>query len=202
MDGNEQKVLTYDQTTSPAQVWRFIRQSDGSYKIVNKKTGKCLDVNGGGSANGTDIIIHTDNGGSNQRWYIYKVNGGYALRPKCAPNSALDVPNASTANLTLTQLYSFNGSAAQTFTITKTDGTASNYTGGMAGDGYIHAYGIDVSEWQGSGFDFQNLKNNGYSFVILRCGTSNRKDNRFEEYYAAARAAGLNIGAINADHAW
>lgn len=68
------------------------------------------------------------------------------------------------------------------------------YKGGMAGDGYIRAYGIDVSEHQGIGFNFQNIKNNGYSFVILRCGFVSRKDYRFEEYYKAAKAAGLNVG--------
>ena len=69
------------------------------------------------------------------------------------------------------------------------------YAGGMGGDGYIRAYGVDVSEHQGIGFNFQNLKNNGYSFVILRCGFVSRKDYRFEEYYAAAKAAGLDVGA-------
>ena len=68
------------------------------------------------------------------------------------------------------------------------------YAGGMAGVGRILAYGIDVSEHQGTGFNFQNLKNNGYSYVILRCGFVSRKDYRFEEYYQAARAAGLDIG--------
>ena len=68
------------------------------------------------------------------------------------------------------------------------------YKGGMAGDGYIRAYGIDVSEHQGIGFNFQNIKNNGYSFVILRCGFVSRKDYRFEDYYKAAKAAGLNVG--------
>ena len=68
------------------------------------------------------------------------------------------------------------------------------YAGGMAGTGSIVAHGVDVSEHQGVGFNFQNLKDNGYSYVILRCGFVSRKDYRFEEYYAAARAAGLDIG--------
>lgn len=69
------------------------------------------------------------------------------------------------------------------------------YAGGRNGDGVLYAYGIDVSEHQGTGFNFQNLKNNGYSYVILRCGFVTRKDYRFEEYYANAKAAGLDVGA-------
>lgn len=73
-------------------------------------------------------------------------------------------------------------------------GYDNGYSGGMAGDGYIRCYGIDVSEHQGVGFNFQNIKNNGYSFVILRCGFVTRKDYRFEEYYTAAKNAGLDVG--------
>ena len=69
------------------------------------------------------------------------------------------------------------------------------YGGGMAGEGRIVAHGLDVSAWQGSGLNFQNIANAGYKFVILRCGTSVRKDTCFEEYYASARAAGLDVGA-------
>jgi GH25 family lysozyme M1 (1,4-beta-N-acetylmuramidase) len=68
------------------------------------------------------------------------------------------------------------------------------YDGGMAGDGNIYAHGLDVSSWQESGLDFQNFANAGYDYVILRCGTSYGKDKCFEEYYASARAAGLDIG--------
>ena len=68
------------------------------------------------------------------------------------------------------------------------------YAGGMAGTGTILAHGVDVSEHQGSGFNFQNLVDNGYSYVILRCGFYKRKDYCFEEYYQAAKAVGLNVG--------
>ena len=60
------------------------------------------------------------------------------------------------------------------------------YDGGMAGDGRIYAHGIDVSSWQGSSLDFQNIKNAGYSYVILRVGTSYGKDECFETFYIKA----------------
>ena len=69
------------------------------------------------------------------------------------------------------------------------------YVGGMAGDGRIYAHGLDVSSWQGSSLDFQNIKNAGYSYVILRVGTSQGKDTCFETFYTNAKAAGLNVGA-------
>lgn len=68
------------------------------------------------------------------------------------------------------------------------------YVGGMAGDGVIYAHGLDVSAWQRTGLDFQNIANAGYDYVILRCGTSYGKDRCFEEFYVNAKAAGLDVG--------
>lgn len=54
--------------------------------------------------------------------------------------------------------------------------------------------GIDVSYWQGD-IDFNKVKTSGIDFVILRAGYSLVRDNNFEDYYAQATAAGLNVGA-------
>ena len=72
---------------------------------------------------------------------------------------------------------------------------SNGYTGAMAGDGKIYAEGLDVSAWQGSSLNFANIKNAGYSYVILRCGTTKGKDSCFETYYKNAKAVGLNVGA-------
>lgn len=56
---------------------------------------------------------------------------------------------------------------------------------------------LDVSVWQGD-IDFDDVKADGYEYVILRAGFGNeasQEDYRFEEYYREARAAGLKIGA-------
>lgn len=58
--------------------------------------------------------------------------------------------------------------------------------------------GIDISHWNGE-IDFQKVKNSGINFVIIKCGGSDAKtrykDKKFEEYYAKAKAVGLNVGA-------
>lgn len=57
--------------------------------------------------------------------------------------------------------------------------------------------GIDVSHWQGN-IDFEAVKKAGYSFVIIKCGGSDRgfyKDSKFETYYRQAKEAGLYVGA-------
>ena len=71
---------------------------------------------------------------------------------------------------------------------------AAAYGGGMPGSGRIVAHGLDVSAWQESGLSFQNIASAGYDYVILRVGTSVRKDTCFEEFYVNAKAAGLDVG--------
>ena len=66
---------------------------------------------------------------------------------------------------------------------------------GAAGEGKgILAVGVDLSVYNEK-VDFAALKKAGVDFVILRAGTGySGKDLRFEEYYTAARAVGLDIG--------
>lgn len=53
--------------------------------------------------------------------------------------------------------------------------------------------GIDVSSYQGD-IDFEQVKNAGIDFVIIKAGEWNHTVDKFEENYAAAKAAGLHIG--------
>lgn len=58
-------------------------------------------------------------------------------------------------------------------------------------------YGLDLSVHNGS-VDFGAIKAAGHDFVILRAGygsSISQKDTKFEEYYKAAKAAGLKVGA-------
>lgn len=57
--------------------------------------------------------------------------------------------------------------------------------------------GIDVSKHNGN-IDFNKVKAAGYDFVIIRAGYGkaiSQKDRYFEQNYARAKAAGLNVGA-------
>lgn len=69
-------------------------------------------------------------------------------------------------------------------------------------EGEIIAHGIDVSKYQGD-IDFEKVKADGYSFVIIRVGTSQGgKDVNFETNYKKASAAGLDIGCYYYTYAY
>src|SRR4051794_22074196 len=72
--------------------------------------GKCADVAGGNSANGTAVQLYTCNGSTAQQWTV-GTDGTVRALGKC-----LDVAAASSADGTKVQLYDCNGTAAQQWT--------------------------------------------------------------------------------------
>lgn len=65
--------------------------------------------------------------------------------------------------------------------------------------------GIDISRHQKAGkVNFKALRKLGYEFVMLRAGYGKfitQKDSAFESHYAAAKSAGLHIGAYHYSYA-
>ena len=118
-DNQNVSVRTYSETND-AQVWKFERQSDGSYKIINNKDGLLLDVLDSGTTDYTNVQVWKDNGADAQRWFVYSNGNAYLLRAKCA-DLVLDVYGAGTAEGTNVELYTPNGTNAQVFSIIKTE---------------------------------------------------------------------------------
>ena len=76
------------------------------------------------------------------------------------------------------------------------------YDGTKNGDGVLYAHGLDISVWQGENFNFEKAKKAGFSYVIIRAGVTYEKegvyvteeDQYFQDNYAGAKAAGLDVG--------
>ena len=107
------------------QYWNFIRESDGSYEIVNTYTGTSLDASGEGNENGNNVYVWSryDNGNyyAKNRWFIYDYNGGYRLVPRSGRKDmlAIDVRDGDFTLGRQFQLYEAlkPDNDAQTFTI-------------------------------------------------------------------------------------
>jgi hypothetical protein len=76
--------------------------------------GKCVDIAGANSANGTPVQLYDCNGTTAQQWTPGS-DGTLRALGKC-----LDVTAAGTADGTKVQLYDCNGTAAQSWTVTAT----------------------------------------------------------------------------------
>ena len=116
IENNNSIVQTADESGSANQLWRFQRQSDGSYKISNCLDGRCLDVANASSEPYAAVWVVDSNDTDAQRWYIYEESGGYVLTAKCT-NCVLDLPSIDPTNGNQLQMYPKNGTAAQIWAI-------------------------------------------------------------------------------------
>lgn len=116
IENNNGIVQTANETGTANQLWRFERQSDGSYKISSCLDGRCLDVAYASSAAGAKICAVESNDSDAQRWYIYEESGGYILKAKCT-DCVLDLHNNDPTNGNQLQTYTGNGTGAQIWAI-------------------------------------------------------------------------------------
>jgi hypothetical protein len=110
--GNLAVVQLWDcQALAADQHWSGSAIGQGTLNTL----GRCLDIDGNGTADGTHLELYDCNGVGGQQW-IPQADG--SLRN---PQSGrcLDDPNGNTANGTVLQIHDCNGAAAQKFTITQ-----------------------------------------------------------------------------------
>lgn len=129
VDGNVQ-LVNQNEVKDASDVWRFERQSDGSYVIYNCQSNNALDVTNAETTDGTNIGTYPYWGHDAQKWYIYgRWSGEYVLRPKLC-DKVLDVQGGYNNYGTNIQLWTYNNTAAQNFAI---------YTFEPAGSSVINA---------------------------------------------------------------
>jgi predicted alpha-1,2-mannosidase len=108
--------------------------------------GKCVDVSGSNTANGTHIQLYDCNGTGAQQWTV-NTNGSLSALGKC-----MDVTSSGTANGTLIQLWDCNGTGAQVWQ-SQANGTLRNPNSGRCLDvpGSNTANGTQLEIWDCSG---------------------------------------------------
>lgn len=107
-------IQLYNSLTTPQQVFEITYLGDGYYKIVNTNSNKCLDVEGAGTQNGTNVQQFTYNNEDRQKWVIQVSEDGYYYNIVSKHSGLyLDVYNGSSENGANVQVWEKNNSAAQ-----------------------------------------------------------------------------------------
>ena len=106
--------------------------------------GKCVDVAGANSANGTAIQLYTCNGTTAQAWT--RSGSTFQALGKC-----MDVSTAGTANGTKVQLYDCNGTGAQSWSVSGTQLVNSNSGKCLDATGVSSADGTRLQIWTCTG---------------------------------------------------
>ena len=68
------------------------------YKLINRNSGKALDIAWGSQDNGANILQYSYNGYSNQKWYLEPTGDGYYVIKSVATGKVVDVSGRSTKN--------------------------------------------------------------------------------------------------------
>ena len=202
------------QTVAPVleanQFWTLDRQSDGSYKITNKETGKVLDVLAGSKESGTNVCIYPSNNTNAQRWYIYKnANGTYSLRAKCGTTCVLTVSGGSTAAGANVLMSTYTGDASQQFTITQAGkiesmtpvNVGSNFWGNIKGVGSKYNLALSgnnvVIRYPNTGY------NQIWRFIRFGDGSyeiTNLKNGKSLDCATGAGTAGTNVQSYTSNN--
>ena len=98
--------------------------ANGAYRVINRNSGKVLDVANQSTANGANVQQWTWNNGANQQWNVTSLGNGQYSIAGVQSGKYLDVNAASTADGANVQIWQNTGGNNQKFTFTLTD---SNY---------------------------------------------------------------------------
>jgi len=86
------------------------------YTLVNRNSGKVLDVSGGSTANGANVIQYTSHGATNQQWSI-ALSGEYYKLVNVRSGKDLEVSNSSTTDGGAIDQWTDSGGANQQWNI-------------------------------------------------------------------------------------
>jgi GH43 family beta-xylosidase/putative hemolysin len=86
-----------------------------AYRIVNRNSGKCLDVSGASTADGADVAQWTCTGGANQRWRIEDLGNDTNRVVSVGSGKVLDVSNCGGADGANIQQWSWLNNNCQKF---------------------------------------------------------------------------------------
>ncbi|WP_119727067.1 lectin [Thermomonospora amylolytica] len=121
--GGQSFTYTLPARTSATFTWSGTQSGGGATGQITGLGGKCVDVAGAGTANGTPVQLYTCNGTDAQRW-TRGTDGTLRALGKC-----LDVAGPSTADGAQTHLWDCHGGASQQWTHTAGRDLVNAYAG-------------------------------------------------------------------------
>lgn len=129
--------------------------SGGTYKLINRESGKALDVYNSSTADGADVIQWSTGSGNNQKWVITNMGNGYRLI-NVNSKKALDVYNTSTENGADVIQWTDNGQKNQLWNIVDLGNGYYNLVNVNSGklldvDNKSTADGANVLQWISTG---------------------------------------------------
>jgi glucosylceramidase len=106
---------SFDYTLPPRSVASFKWGASPAYRIVNKASGRCLDIAGPSTADGANIHQWACHTGSSQQWTLVATDSGYSRIVSRYSGKVLDVADRSTADGANVQQWSWSSGTNEQF---------------------------------------------------------------------------------------
>ncbi|MFE0459451.1 RICIN domain-containing protein [Kitasatospora sp. NPDC058965] len=109
------QLITWSANGGSNQAWQFVRQTDGSYELVNGLSQMCADVSGGSTDAGAQVIQWPCSGAANQHWTVTQLpDGSYTVT---SARSGLLLTTASASDGALVTQQPDTGSPLQRWSL-------------------------------------------------------------------------------------
>lgn len=124
-----------------------------SFELVNRATGKCLDLSDASAADGANVQLWSCNGTSGQRWQIEDLGDDTNRLVNVASGKALDVADCGTGDGAAIQQWAWLDNSCQRWRLVTTDSGGwlrlQNQNSGAVADvaNCGDADGTDVRQW-------------------------------------------------------
>ena len=120
--GNAASLESQQDEGRTIQRWKVIKNSDGSYRILNADTDKAIYLKGGSTAPGTYMGQYTYSGSDNMRFYLVETtatphtySGTYTIRAAAKTSLALEITDAQLVGGANARLFTYSGGPSQIF---------------------------------------------------------------------------------------
>ena len=111
-------VIAYTPSTAPAQIYDFVKQSDGSYVAYNTKNNLVMQLESDTKSGGVGVQIGEESGLMSQKWFIYKNHDNtYVLQSAVAPACAVTVSSDSPSAMDEIIIDKYSGKPSQCFVL-------------------------------------------------------------------------------------
>ncbi|RKG71282.1 glycosyl hydrolase [Corallococcus exercitus] len=134
------------------------------YRLVNKATGKCVDIVGPSAADGTGLHQWTCHTGASQQWALVATDSGYSRLVSRYSGKVVDVADVSSADGARVQEWSWAGGANQQFKPVATTGGYTRFEARHSGkvldvsNCWSSGDGATVQQWVWANNDCQQFR--------------------------------------------
>ncbi|MFE4306376.1 RICIN domain-containing protein [Streptomyces sp. NPDC056891] len=187
--------------------------TSGWYVLVNRGSGKALDVSGGGTAEGVALSQWARHDGANQRFQFVDSGGGYYRLKAQHSGKVLDVQGFSTADHADIVQWSDTGGANQQFRladspdgyvrlVNRNSGRAVEVQNASTADG---AEVVQFTDWGGANQQWQLVRASGVAAQVHTAGrvkdAGNTVQYSWPGVYFEGRVRGTGVGVVLNDSA-